>query len=135
MYRSVLCLFDSEAAVEKLRETLGPGCRVLAVSTVFGALQELRKFTPDMVVVQVGLRDESCFDFFRAAQPTLAAKKTPMIAVCVGDIFHESIEAFIQKTCVFFGCQNYLTYKDFQSDALRFQLTKSMRSICISKAC
>ena len=134
MYRTVLCLFDSEEATEMLQATFGPACRVLVVPTVFAALQELKKSTPEMIVVQVGLRDESCFDFFKAVQQLVALKKIPMIAVCVSDAFHESIEAFIQKSCSFFGCQNYLTHTEFKSQALRFLWTQRVHSAGFSKA-
>lgn len=135
MNRSVLCLFDSDLAVERLRSSLGPTCHVTAVSTVLGALQELKKMTPDLVIVQVGLRDESCFDFLKAAQPVAMKKNVPMVAVSIEDAYHDSIETFIAKSCQFFGCKCYLPYADFSSDALRFLLAKKIRESGFSAAC
>jgi PleD family two-component response regulator len=135
MNRSVLCLFDSELAVERLKSSLGPTCRVKAVSTVLGALQELKKMTPDLVIVQTGLRDESCFDFLKAAQPVTVSRHIPMVAVSIDDMYHESIEAFIARSCQFFGCNCYLRYSDFSSDALRFLLAAKISESGCSAAC
>jgi hypothetical protein len=133
MYRTVLCLADCEDASETLRERLGPGCRLVVVSTVLGALSELRKFTPDLVFVQVCLKDESCFDFLRVAQQVTVPKQIPMIAANVQNVLHETTEPFIRRTCLFFGCRQYLTESDFHSDGLRFQLTQLMRAAALDK--
>lgn len=133
MYRTVLCLTDCEKASETLQERLGPCCRLVVASTVLGALSELRKFTPDLIFVQVCLKNESCFDFLRVAQQITEHKKIPMIAANVVDVMHESTESFIRRTCLFFGCRQYLTVLDFNSDGLRFQISQLMRTSELNK--
>jgi PleD family two-component response regulator len=86
MQYSILCLFDSDSAIERLRLLAGSNCTVIAVKTVLGALQEFKKCNADMVLVQVGLKDESCFDFLRAAQPLAEGKNVPMVAVSLDDV-------------------------------------------------
>jgi DNA-binding response OmpR family regulator len=133
MYRTVLCLTDCDEASEMLRDRLGPGCRLIVASTILGALSQLRKFTPDLIFVQICLKEESCFDFLRVAQLVTEPKKIPMIAANVKDVLHESTESFIRRTCLFFGCRQYLTEQDFHSDGLRFQITQLMRTGALDK--
>ena len=125
---------DSIEASDLLKEALGPYCKVTCRDTVLSALQELKDILPDLVVVQVGLRSESCFDFLKPAQLATAARLIPMIAFSAENHFHESIESFLRKACLFFGCLGYLKADEFRSSELGLELAKHLRDRSLCRA-
>jgi CheY-like chemotaxis protein len=127
MCQTVLCLYDSEEVLKSLEQSLEPGFRLVSATTVLNAVKQMRKSAPDLIVVQLHLKEESCFDFLKIAQSTVSEKEIPMVAVSAGETCDQTIETYLKRVCNYFGCTSYLSSEDFQSGALRFTLSQLMR--------
>jgi len=124
MDKTILCLFDCEEALESLAMRLSPQFRLVSCSSIHSALQQLTRCNPDLVVVQLHMQDENCFDFFKVARDIVIEREIPMIAISAHEACDQSIESYLKRCCQYFGCREYVGNDDFRSNAFVCQLSK-----------
>jgi CheY-like chemotaxis protein len=97
---------------------------MISSASITNALQELTRCEPDLIVVQLHMQDENCFDFFKVARDIVVERDIPMIAVSAIDACDESIESYLKRCCQYFGCREYVANDDFRSNAFVHQLSR-----------
>jgi CheY-like chemotaxis protein len=128
MAAKVLCLFDSDEAKTSLENLLGCAYETECVPTILAALQSLRKSRPDAIIVQLHLREESCFDFLRALENNPEYTSIPVITCCIVDQFDKSIEEYLIKVSTFLGSKIYVCCQDFYSARLQREVAQCIRA-------
>jgi PleD family two-component response regulator len=128
MTSKILCLFDSHKAETGLGDLLGSAYDTECVPTILAALQSLKRSKPVVIVVQLHLREESCFDFLRALENNPEYASIPVITCCVEDV-NKSIEEYLIKVSEFLGSKVYVRCQDFYSARLQREVAQ-----CIKKS-
>ena len=135
MAAKVLCLSDCEKAKANLENLLGSSFETECVPTILSALQSMKRSKPDAIVVQLHLREESCFDFMRALENNAEYATIPVITCCVEDVFDKSIEEYLRKVSQFLGSKVYVNCPDFYSARLQRQVAQSIKESQLHHAC
>ncbi len=123
MTAKVLCLFDSPVAMAGLAALLGPSYETECVPTILAALQSMKRARPDVIVVQLHLRDESCFDFLRTLENNPQYASIPVIT-CSVDSVDKRIEEYLIKVSRFLGSKIYVCSEDFYTDRLQHEVAQ-----------
>src|ERR1700733_13536215 len=128
MTLKILCLFDCQKAKTGLGDLLGSAYETECVPTILAALQSLKKSKPAVIVAQLHLREESCFDFLRALENNPEYASIPVITCCIVDQFDKSIEEYLIKVSTFLGSQIYVCCQDFYSARLQREVAQCIRA-------
>jgi CheY-like chemotaxis protein len=126
MKTKILCLFDSQKARTGLGDLLGSAYDTECVPTILAALQSLKRSKPAVIVVQLHLRDESCFDFLRALENNPECASIPVMTCCVEDV-HKSTEEYLIKVSEFLGSKIYVRCQDFYSARLQREVAQCIK--------
>jgi two-component system, cell cycle response regulator DivK len=80
--KSILAVDDDPASLALVQATLGAdGCEVRTARTPEGALEILKTWTPDVILIDIQLRGlDNGLDFARRLKANIATRATPIIA-------------------------------------------------------
>ena len=115
---TLLCLTDSASAHENLVKKCCGIFELTMATTIFNALQALKSEIPSMIVVQLHLKDENCFDFLRMLKSNPTFAKIPIVTCCVDDVFDKNIEDYLVKATKAMGSELYIPCSEFYSLSL-----------------
>ena len=127
----ILALFDCEQAIEKLeRDFKSPAFELTVVNTVFLALQYLQQDTPDVILCQMHLQDESTFDLIKLLPNHPKSSKVPVVGCFTGNsVLGKSLECSLEQALKCFGYQKCLRSETFYSYFLKNEVVDATRRV------
>ncbi len=126
----ILALFDSEQAIEKLERDFTHPFRLTVVKTILQALQYMQEETPDVILVQMHLENESMFDFVKVLPTHVSASQVPVLGCFSSQPeLGEQLDSSVERALKCFGHQKCLGVETFYSYFLKNAVIDATRRV------
>jgi DNA-binding NarL/FixJ family response regulator len=126
----ILALFDSEQAIEKLERDFAAPFELTVVHNIISALLYLQEETPDVILCQMHLEDESIFDFIKLLPNHATARQVPVVSCYTSEAkLGEALDSSLEQALKCFGHQKCLRVETFYSYFLKNEVVDATRRV------
>lgn len=125
----ILALIDSEQATEKLQRDFPPPFELTIVGTILTALQYLQNVTPDVILCQMHLKNESIFDFIKLLPNHPNVSQVPVVGCYTSQPELDKTMDALEQALKCFGHQKCLRAETFYSYFLKNEIIDATRRV------